>query len=264
MSPLLGGEVLRGILMWRSFAQLSFATLMFAGAHAQAQVPSGVRVQSVQALGSGCPIGSYSATVSPDGQSFSVLLDNYVASSTMQNPISRLMCELRVNFRVPRGWSFAVVSADYRGYAYAEAGTVAVHQALYSFDGSKPKNERPGYENGSTYNFRQQEFRGPYNDNYYIRHDIDPRLAHWSPCRNDDTQTLFVTTFLMSRNLNLSSLVQAQITLDSIDGRMQAQNYKFAWRTCTPNGGVTNPNPGNPGTPGNPRQPRPGRPPRFP
>ncbi|UOF01299.1 DUF4360 domain-containing protein [Bdellovibrio reynosensis] len=251
--------------MWRNIAQLSFATLMFAGLNANAQTPPGVRVQSLQALGSGCPAGSYSANISPDGQSFSLLLDNYVASSTMQNPISRLMCELRVNFHVPRGWSFAVVSADYRGYAYAEAGTYAVHQALYSFDGSKPRNERPGYENGSTYNFRQQEFRGPYNDNYYIRHDIDPRLAHWSPCRNDDTQTLFLTTFLMSRNLNLSSLVQAQITLDSVDGRVQSQNYRFAWKRCTPgNGGGYNPNPG-PVDPGNGRQPRnPGRPPRFP
>lgn len=229
--------------MWR---YACFFNLLFFAFTQQshAQVPPGVRVQDIQAVGTGCPVGSYSATISPDGQAFSVLLDNFVAESSMQNPISRLSCELKVSFAVPAGWTFAVFSADYRGFAYAEPGTVAVHQALYSFDGSKPQNERPGYKNGKTYSFRSQEFHGPYNDNYYIHYDLDHRLAPWAPCNNSATQTLFVTTFLMSRNFNLNSQISAQITLDSIDGQVQSQSYQLAWRTCAPSG--------------------PGRPPRYP
>lgn len=223
----------------------------------RAEIPAGISIQGLQANGTGCPQGSYSANISPDGQAFSLLLDNYVAASDLHNPISRLNCELRVNFRVPRGWTFTVVSADYRGFAYAEQGATVIHQALYSFDGSKPGNERPGYENNGKYSFRAQEFRGPYNNNYTIHQEIDPRMAPWAPCNSSDQQTLFLTTYLMARNLNLSSSIQAQITLDSIDGSVQSQRYQLLWKRC----GVSNPMP-NPG-PVQPA-PNPGRPPRFP
>lgn len=242
------------------------ALMMFAASGAAlAQTPSGIRIQSIDVVGTGCPAGSYNATISPDAQTFSLLLDSFVAESSMQRPIVRLNCELRVNFQVPAGWTFAVTSADYRGFAYAEVGTLVTHQALFSFDGSRPKNERPGYEDGSTYNFRAQEFRGPYNDTYYIRHEVDPRQAPWAACNSHKTQSLYITTYLMARNLNLSSLLTAQISLDSIDGQVQSQKYRLAWKTCRPgngNGGVVNPPDRNPG-PGRPN-PNPRRPPRFP
>lgn len=247
--------------MWR-FLTSTFSILVCSlSSTAFAQTPYGVHVDNISAVGSGCPAGTYSATISPDGQAFSLLLDQFFAESTMQNPIARLMCELKVNFRVPAGWTFAVLSADYRGFAYAEAGTVAVHQALYSFDGSRPRNERPGYQDGGSYSFRMQEFHGPYNNNYSIRHELDPRIAPWAPCRNESTQTLFLTTFLMARNLNLSSLITSQISLDSIDGHAQSQQYRLAWKRCQPTVGPQPP----PVDPRNPRpNPRPGRPPRYP
>jgi hypothetical protein len=245
-----------------SWQVISFSLFLLFSLSVRAQVPSGVQIANIQAIGTGCPQGSFSANISPDGKAFTLLLDNYMAESTFQNTISRLMCEVRVSIQVPRGWSYSVISADYRGYAYAELGTVVTHQGLYSFDGSRPRNERPGYGDGGTYSFRAQEFRGPYNSNYYIRHTLDPRTAPWSPCRSEDLQTLHITTFLMARNLNTSSQLQSQITLDSIDGSLQAQNYQLQWRQCRPTGSDPNPNP-----PGD-RQPRPGpgdgRPPRFP
>lgn len=225
--------------------------------HANAQSPAGIKIQNMQVFGSGCPAGSYSANISPDGQTFSLLLDNFVSESTLQHPVSRLLCELKVNFFVPRGWTFTIVSADYRGFAYAEPGSYVAHQALYSFDGSKPRNEKPGYQNGRSYAFRSQEFHGPYNDVYYIHHDLDHRLAPWAPCNNSESQTLFLTTFLMARNLNLSSDIRSQIALDSIDGQVQSQRYKLIWKTCAPES-----RPGNSERPERPKNP--GRPPRYP
>lgn len=245
--------------MWRKIASTVLVLMSGAASTTLAQTPPGVRIESLQAIGTGCPEGSFSGTISPNGQAFSLLLDNFIAESSMQSPIKRLNCELRVNFYVPAGWTFAVLSADYRGFAYAEEGTTVIHQALYSFDGSKPSNERPGYQDGKGYTFRMQEFRGPYNDNYYIHHELDSRIVPWAPCRNESRQTLFLTTFLMARNLNLSSLVKAQIALDSIDGTVQSQNYQLAWKQCAPSN-----NPPPPANPGNPRPPGPGRPPRYP
>lgn len=249
--------------MWRGITTSLLGLSILAAAPAMAQTPPGIRIHSIQAVGTGCPVGSYNATISPDAQTFSLLLDNFIAESSMQKPIVRLNCELRVNFQVPAGWTFAVTSADYRGFAYAEVGTQVTHQALYSFDGSKPRNERPGYENGGTYNFRAQEFRGPYNDSYYIRHQVDPRTAPWAACNANSIQSLYITTYLMARNLNLSSLLTAQITLDSIDGQVQSQRYQLAWKQCRPSGGGSVTPPGRDPGQGRPN-PAPGRPPRFP
>lgn len=249
-------------MIWRGITSLLGMSLLLSAPAALAQTPPGIRIHSIQAVGSGCPAGTYNATISPDAQTFSLLLDNFIAESTMHRPIVRLNCELKVNFQVPTGWTFAVTSADYRGFAYAEAGTMVTHQALYSFDGSKPRNERPGYENGGTYNFRAQEFRGPYNDTYYIRHQVDTRVAPWAACNAISIQSLYITTYLMARNLNLSSLLTAQITLDSIDGQVQSQRYQLAWKTCRPSNGGVNQPPGRDPGPGRPNNP--GRPPRFP
>jgi hypothetical protein len=231
----------------------------------KAEIPQGVRVQNIQAMGRGCPSGSFSATVSPDGQTFSILLDQYVAESTRQMTLDRKECQLRVDFAVPTGWQFAVITADYRGFANVEGGALAMHQALYSFDGSKPVNERPGYQNGKGYSFKVQNFQGPFQDNYYIHNEIDPRIAPWSACGAGATQPLFVTTYLTARALDWRSPASAQITLDSIDGQVQSQQFSFTWRRCAfnppPPGGGNQPPP-PPGR-GVPPPGGGGRPPRF-
>lgn len=242
---------------------LPFLLLLTSSFSAQAQVPPGIQVRNIQAVGSGCPQGSYSAVISPDGGSFSILLDQYVAESTRQMSLDRKNCQLRVDFAVPAGWQFSVLSADYRGFANVEGGSVATHQAIYSFDGARPPNERPGFQDGSNYSFKAQNFNGPFQDNYYVHNEIDPRLAPWSPCSSVNSQSLFVATFLTARSLNPRSPSAAMITLDSIDGQVQSQNFRLAWRGCSVGGRPQPPPP--PAQPPPPRgNPNPGRPPRFP
>jgi hypothetical protein len=229
---------------------------------AHAEVLPGVQVRSIQAVGNGCPQGSFSAMISPDGTTFSLLLDQYIAESTRQMTLDRKACQLRAEFSVPSGWQFSVVSADYRGFANVEGGAIATHQAIYSFDGGKPPNERPGFQDGSNYSFKAQNFNGPFQDNYFIHNEIDPRIAPWSPCLSNSAQTLFISTFLTARALNWRSPAFAQITLDSIDGQVQSQKFRFSWRRCSLNTRPTPPPPGQ-GQPGRPPV-NPGRPPRFP
>jgi hypothetical protein len=241
---------------------LSTALLYFAlSTPLHAEVPQGVRVQSVQAIGRGCPLNTYSAVISPDGQAFSLLLDQYIAESTRQMTLDRKDCQIRVDFAVPVGWQFTVVSADYRGFANVQGGAIATHQALYSFDGSKPANERPGYQNGRGYSFKNQNFVGPFQDNYYIHDSLDPRMAPWSPCGNSGQHTLFITTYLTARALDLRNPASAQITLDSVDGQVQSQQFGFAWRRCSNNPPPQPPGGGRPPPPFPP--PGGGRPPRF-
>ncbi len=232
---------------------LPLVILLCSSLIAHAEAPPSVLIRNIQAIGSGCPQGSFSATISPDANTFSLLLDQYIAESTRQMTLDRKACQLRVEFAVPSGWQFSVISADYRGFVNVEAGALATHQAIYSFDGSKPPNERPGFQDGSNYSFKAQNFNGPFQDNYFIHNEINPRIAPWSPCQSNNAQTLFISTFLTARALDWRSPAAAQITLDSIDGQAQSQKFNFAWRRCR----ADNPAPGRPPT-------YPGRPPRFP
>ena len=146
------------------------------------EAPSKIIVSQVRAQGSGCPAGTVSGNISPDGSAFSLLMDNYQALSNGNNQLDRKMCEVMVDFSLDPGWSYALVSADYRGFVNVANGSVATHQAIYSFDGSRPINERPGFQNGRGHLFKGQEFRGPISDNYFIHTDLNPAQAPWSKC----------------------------------------------------------------------------------
>lgn len=222
--------------------------------------PGRVTITQVQARGSGCPAGSVSGNISPDGSAFTLLMDNYQAISNGNLQIDRKMCDVRVDLAVEPGWSYAIISADYRGFVSVSPGSVATHQAIYSFDGSKPINERPGFENGKGHAFRAQEFRGPIMQNYTIHTDLPVGLAPWSPCVQSPQATLYITTYLMARTLTNLAQSEANITLDSLDGAIQSQSYQLVWRRC-----VGNPQPGQPNLPPPRPRPDPGpRPPRFP
>ena len=60
--------------------------------------------------GSGCPTGSASATVSPDGQELSVIFDKFVANNGRKN------CALTIPVKVPNGFQVSIYTMDYRGY----------------------------------------------------------------------------------------------------------------------------------------------------
>lgn len=224
----------------------------------KADSPNQISISQVRAQGRGCSSGTFAANISPDGAAFSLLLDNYQAESNGNMTLERKDCQIQIDIKIDPGWSFAVVSADYRGFAHVEAGSVVTHQAIYSFDGSRPLNEKPGFENGKGYAFRSQEIRGPFLDNYFIRNEIQTQLAPWSPCNIAGQQTLFISTYLMARTLTHLTQSTATINLDSVDGALQAQNYKLQWRRCDP----SRVDPIQPPRP-NPRPTPPVRPPRF-
>lgn len=274
---------LRGDGMKIFFPYLFFVlTSFFLNAIAEGiEAPSQIIVSQVRAQGSGCPAGTVSGNISPDGSAFSLLMDNYQALSNGNNQLDRKMCEVLVDFSLEPGWSYALVSADYRGFVNVANGSVATHQAIYSFDGSRPINEKPGFENGRGHLFKGQEFRGPITDNYFIHTDLNPGQAPWSKCVHSQLTTLHITTYLTARSISNLAQTEANITLDSIDGSIQTQKYQLIWRKCGHEHGRDEeghelnprPNPRPPQYPGpgngvgprpNPREPRPEPSPRDP
>lgn len=61
--------------------------------------------------GSGCPQGSASSSLTPDGLTLTMLFDSYTASPT------RKACNISIPVHVPNGFQVSTITADYRGFA---------------------------------------------------------------------------------------------------------------------------------------------------
>jgi hypothetical protein len=218
---------------------------------AGAEAPSGVSVRGIRAFGQGCPIGSANAVISPDGQAFSLLLDNYSAVvEAGGRPTVRRDCDIEVDLNIPAGWSFAVVAADYRGFIDIAAGSLVQHRVMYTFD---KRRRLPG--EGYDFSFQGTEFRGPKTEEYNIHHEIGISQAPRSSCSFGQVKTLFLNTLLTARAMRGRGEATS-ISLDSVDGQLAAQQYRLAWFRCDQFDRPGNGNPGG-GGPGRPPRPTP-------
>lgn len=173
---------------------------------AQGPDPSQVYIQSITYGGTACPQGSASLSLSSDRTRFTLIFDNYVATTGPGVPIieSRKNCQININLHVPSGVGNAIVSLDYRGFLQLEAGAQASQHAIYFFADNEPKE-------GGT------DFAGPVAKDY-IQSDAVPLL----------TQKLDLPVCGGTIPLNVSSQVRIDsgagpnmITTDSIDGSVK-------------------------------------------
>jgi hypothetical protein len=101
---------------------ISLLTLTFA-ISAQAQLPFRVGQPTVD--GDGCPSGSVSAAVSPDGTAISILFDQFsidVMAGTYLMPQLRRFCRFHIPLDLQAGFNLDVSKVDYRGYANLTGG----------------------------------------------------------------------------------------------------------------------------------------------
>src|SRR4051794_24174853 len=100
-------------------AAASLLALGFAGP-ASASTTGVARIQSVAVAGNGCPAGSATATVAPDGQSVTVTYNEaYTArSGPGVDPHEALRtCKLTLQVSSPAGTTYRVAAASHRGMA---------------------------------------------------------------------------------------------------------------------------------------------------
>lgn len=104
------------------------ATLMAASV-APALAEPKVEIVGAGYGGTGCPGGSASVVVSPDGQELSILFDKYIAQN------GRKSCNLTIPIKVPSGYQISLFDADYRGYV--SPATLGKLRAEYFFAGER-------------------------------------------------------------------------------------------------------------------------------
>ncbi|MGW2819855.1 DUF4360 domain-containing protein [Streptomyces sp. NPDC001443] len=169
--------------------------------------------------GSGCPQGTTAVAVSEDNTAFTVTYSNYLAQAGgNSDPTAfRKNCQLNLVVHVPQGFTYAIASADYRGFAALESGASATQRASYYFQGSPATA------------YRSHPFSGPLNDNWEATDSTDWAQLVWAPC---GVQRNFNINTELRVNAGTSSPGKVSfMTMDSTDGDISTV-YHLAWKDC--------------------------------
>lgn len=176
--------------------------------------PGGVSVESVTYNGTGCPAGSVSVVLSPDGEAMTVAFSQLFAAvgTGIAAADTSHHCKLHVKVNVPPGWSYALASVDYRGYVALDPGMTARRQSRYHISGESPVRTI-----ASTWS-------GAVDDSYAVR-DLGagaPAPAYWSRCGKG--KNLMIETRVDVQGASGQGLV----TVDAVDGEI----FHLVWQQC--------------------------------
>lgn len=165
--------------------------------------------------GNGCPSGSASASLSPDGKSLSVIFDQFTteAGPASGKTLDRKSCNIAVPVHIPNGFSISILAVDYRGYVGLPQGASARLQAEYFFAGMVG----PRFV---------QDFRGRTDQDYTFSNALGVQAMVWSPCGVD--VNLRVNASMMVRNTTYQDAIA---TVDSADFSAGII-YKIQMRRC--------------------------------
>lgn len=166
--------------------------------------------------GNGCPSGTASATVSPDGQAVSVLFDQFIAEAggSTGKSLDRKSCNLTVPIHVPNGYSVAIFTVDYRGFNQVPSGGFNRFESEYFWAGARgPKITR--------------QFNGPLSDSFTLTDNLLATTVVWAPC--GQSVNLRVNAAMMAKTNR--TFAQTLGMVDSAD-IASALVYRFQFRRC--------------------------------
>ncbi|MFF3287067.1 DUF4360 domain-containing protein [Streptomyces sp. NPDC003023] len=181
--------------------------------------PDKIVIEVATVNGSGCPAGTAAVAVSEDNTAFTVTYSDYLAQAGGGAPATeyRKNCQLNLIVHVPQGFTYAVASADYRGFASLQPGASGTEKASYYFQGS------------SSTAYRSHTFQGPYDDNWQATDQTDWAQLVWAPC---GVQRNFNINTELRVNAGTSDPAKTSfMTMDSTDGDINTI-YHLAWKEC--------------------------------
>ncbi|MET7391232.1 DUF4360 domain-containing protein [Streptomyces sp. NPDC005529] len=181
--------------------------------------PDKIVIEVATVNGSGCPQDTSQVAVSEDNTAFTVTYSNYLAQAGGgSDPVDfRKNCQLNLRVHVPSGFTYAIVQADYRGYAFLQPGASALERASYYFQGM-PQTA-----------FRSHQLSGSYDDNWQTSDQTDYADLVWAPC--GEKRNFNINTELRVNGGTSSPSRMSFMTMDSTDGSVNTV-YHLAWKEC--------------------------------
>lgn len=183
---------------------------------ALADLASEIKLGEPAYNGSGCPMGSASVSLAPDGSALSLLFDQYVveAGGITGKRLDRKNCNISIPVHVPQGLSVSIIQVDYRGFNSLPLGSRSMFNVEYFLAGSRgPRVTR--------------SFLGPQDREYLISNPLELSAIVWSPCGADVNlrANSSMTVYTNSRGDQvLSTVDSADVTAGIV--------YHLQWRHC--------------------------------
>ena len=169
----------------------------------------------------GCPEGSYSIVMSPDGTTLSVLFDQFTVQSmsTSSGGKDRKVCRISAPLNLPANYSIGVYKADYRGFAKLAAKQEAQLEVQY-FLGPQ------GNERGRVF---KRKVKGPQESDYSFTENIGAGQMKRVGCGTAAVLNVGIT---LSLNGSLGT-GEAMASLDTTDvARGGALVYHLDLKKC--------------------------------
>ncbi|WP_413287860.1 DUF4360 domain-containing protein [Bdellovibrio sp. HCB337] len=195
----------------------------------QTELPPSAKILSVQTGGAGCEATNTAVSLAPDLQAISVLFSDFTlevgAGTARPNDGQQVKnCQIRVEIETPAGWSLAVKSVDYRGFAHLPAGASARHRFSYRTDGMPPAM------------LREAPMQGPFTDNYFFRLEQPLKERIHTPCGPPNIRLRLGTHMVLYYPVGAAKRTgepreTAMLSLDSADVSLQ-QDFQLEWKRC--------------------------------
>lgn len=188
---------------------------------------AGYQLGDPEMAGNGCPQGSASAAISPDGSAISILFDRFAIDARRGGNAwdqMRKNCRFRIPVAVTPGYTLQAVQVDYRGFADVQKGNHAFVITTGAFVGLGDMvvgNEKT-----------RSELRNLTGD-FLVSQQIP---AQASNCKSDNSIdfSVFLQMFGPAAKGPLYLLQDASIVLDSTDlvGSAESIRFKVVLRAC--------------------------------
>lgn len=183
--------------------------------------PFPIQVQVLRVIGTGCPKGTISATLSPDQTTLSVLFDQLGTQVPAGTGFDRKQCSITLGVKFIGKYRVAIIGSDIRGFASVPAqarSTISIeHRSVYSY---------------MTTNTFTKNLIGPSEENIEMVNRF-PNKPMWSQCGTQmkySSQTfpfMVIRMDISSQNQNPSQDLVAMI--DSFDFSAAPLSYQIAW-----------------------------------
>ncbi len=182
--------------------------------------PDRIVIDVATVNGSGCPAGTAAVAVSPDNTAFTVTYSSYLAQVGVGSKPTdfRKNCQLNLRVHVPQGFTYAIASADYRGYAHLEKGASSTQRAGYYFQGLPDTAHQ------------NHRFDGPRDDNWQATDTVDVAALVFAPC-GEERNFNINTELRVSPGTSDPTRTTSFMTMDSTDGDINTV-YHLAWKQC--------------------------------
>lgn len=183
-----------------------------------------VVIDIVTVNGSGCPEGTAAVAVSADNTKFTVTYSDYLAMVGVgAGPLDfRKNCQLNLVVHVPQGFTYAIVQADYRGFASIEEGASFESNATYYFQGMSQTTPT------------SHTFEGAMMDNWQVTDEVPVDQLVYKPC-GEERNFNINTELRVHAGTSDTAETTSFATMDSTDADVKTE-YHFAWLECPSEG----------------------------